>query len=282
MADQEIESSVAASNLIISVSSLVLCIAIAVTVSKFFDVLGWGGELASQAAGAASGAAPLLIDFARQRGRGRIRGPVAQWTRWRQSPPAMLTASLFGFAVLLFDSVFGLVMIRMTKYVIKVSGGDAAKFSQAYLLVGGAVVVPVVLIVTGALAIFASHRLQPHPRRWLCFGIGVYTVVRILMILISPPGPEDALTVPIFMAGAILTAGLLVAASMVAEWLGRRSQPTYSVTAYFRRLSPEDRYAALDLLAEQEEDRAAYGPVAALSRTSDPTQPPVRRRRRYR
>jgi hypothetical protein len=275
MAAEEPERSVASSSFRSSLAALVLGIAIAVTVSKIFEVIGWGGELASQAAGAASGAAPLLIDFVRQRGFRRIRGPIAQWVRWRQSPPPVLTASLFGFAVLLFDSVFGLVMVRMTKYVIKVSGGDAAKFSQAYLLVGGAVVVPVVLIVTAALAVFASHRLQPHPRRWLCFGIGVYLLVRILMFVISPPGPEDPTTTPILIVSAILTAGLLVAATMVAEVLGRRSQPTYSVTAYFRRLSPDDQYAALALLAEQED-----GLAAGLNQTSGSAPPPGRRRRR--
>jgi hypothetical protein len=61
---------------------------------------------------------------------------------------------------------------------------------SAYIVVGGAGV----FLVTGVLAVFAAHRLQPHPRRWLCFGIGVYVLVRILTLVISPPLPGDLTT----------------------------------------------------------------------------------------
>jgi hypothetical protein len=79
MADEEIGRPTAAgTNVRSSLVALVLGIAIAVSVSKFFDVIGWGGELASQAAGAASGAAPLLVDFVSQRHRGAGRGVATQ------------------------------------------------------------------------------------------------------------------------------------------------------------------------------------------------------------
>ena len=50
-----------------SVVALVLGVGLAVGVSAVFGLLGWGGELASQTAGAACGAAPLILDGVRQR-----------------------------------------------------------------------------------------------------------------------------------------------------------------------------------------------------------------------
>ncbi len=156
--------------------------------------------------------------------------------------------------MLLVDSTVGLVMSRSTRYVIRVSGGDPAKFSQAYLLVGSLIVIPVVLILTGVFAVFAAHRLQPHPRRWLWLGIGIYTVVRIADAADQPAraGQPDDRAHP--GRGAVLTALLLVASSMIAERISRRTLPTYTVTAYFRRLAPEDRHAALALLSEHAGD----------------------------
>ena len=51
-------------------------------VSAFFHLIGWGGEWASQTAGAASGAAPLIIDGIRQR---RRRDPRADLNALRQA-----------------------------------------------------------------------------------------------------------------------------------------------------------------------------------------------------
>lgn len=53
-------------NLRSSVAALALGVVLAITVAKLVSLIGIGGELASQAAGAASGAAPLLIDGLRQ------------------------------------------------------------------------------------------------------------------------------------------------------------------------------------------------------------------------
>jgi len=43
-----------------SIVALALGIVLAVGVNAFFSLIGWGGEWASQTAGAASGAAPLI------------------------------------------------------------------------------------------------------------------------------------------------------------------------------------------------------------------------------
>jgi hypothetical protein len=64
-------------------------------------VIGWGGEWASQVAGATSGAAPLIIDGVLQRCRRNPRDELAALRRGRQIWPWLLIASIFGFAVLL-------------------------------------------------------------------------------------------------------------------------------------------------------------------------------------
>lgn len=50
-----------ATSYVSSIVALALGIVLAVGVSSFFSLIGWGGEWASQTAGAASGAAPLII-----------------------------------------------------------------------------------------------------------------------------------------------------------------------------------------------------------------------------
>ena len=92
-----------------------LGIGLAVTVSAVFGVVGFGGELASQTAGAASGAAPLILDGIRQR-RDRVRRTdLVELSRGRQVRPRSLVASLFGFAVLLLDSGIGYAIVKASQ-----------------------------------------------------------------------------------------------------------------------------------------------------------------------
>jgi hypothetical protein len=71
-----------ANSYVSSLIALALGIVLAVGVSAFFHLIGWGGEWASQTAGAASGAAPLIIDGIRQR---RRRDPRADLNALRQA-----------------------------------------------------------------------------------------------------------------------------------------------------------------------------------------------------
>jgi hypothetical protein len=140
-------------------------IALAVGVSAFFGLIGWGGEWASQVAGATSGAAPLIIDGIRQRRRRDPRDDLNALRRRRQIWPRLLIASIFGFAVLLLDSVVGLVMYRVTRAAINLAHGDQDRFVQTYTLLGSVTTLPYVIAGTFLLAIAAGHRLGEASRR---------------------------------------------------------------------------------------------------------------------
>ena len=142
-----------------SIVALVFGIGLAVGVSAVFGVLGWGGELASQTAGAASGAAPLILDGIRQRrARGRRQDLVAL-SRGRQVRPKILVASLFGFAVLLIDSAIGYGIVKATQLAIRLADGDPEKWVTANAALGVIVVLPLVLAATALLGLAAGHRL---------------------------------------------------------------------------------------------------------------------------
>lgn len=257
-----------------SVVALVLGIVLAVLVSKVFDTVGWGGELASQAAGAASGSAPLLIDGARQRRARPRRVPLTGWLLSARRLSPVLVSSIFAFAVLLADSLVGFVLFRTTRYVITVSGGDLDRFARAYAVVGSVLVIPVVVIVTALCAVSATHRLPPTYKRWLAFALLLWVVVRAAMLLASPP--ETAVLGPgvgtlALVLGLVLTAGLLLGAALVGGWWAKRTQVTFTAATNFRRLSPDDQRAALSLLAEAPEPTGPSGPV-----TAGPSTPPSR------
>jgi hypothetical protein len=123
-----------ANSYVSSIIALALGIVLAVGVSAFFGLIGWGGEWASQVAGATSGAAPLIIDGIRQRRRRDPRDDLNALRRRRQIWPRLLIASIFGFAVLLLESVVGLVMYRVTRAAINLAHGDQDRFVQTYTL----------------------------------------------------------------------------------------------------------------------------------------------------
>jgi hypothetical protein len=85
-----------ANSYVSSIIALALGIVLAVGVSAFFGLIGWGGEWASQVAGATSGAAPLIIDGIRQRRRRDPRDDLNALRRRRQIRPRLLIASIFG------------------------------------------------------------------------------------------------------------------------------------------------------------------------------------------
>jgi hypothetical protein len=149
-----------ANSYVSSIIALALGIVLAVGVSAFFGLIGWGGEWASQVAGATSGAAPLIIDGIRQRRRRDPRDDLNALRRRRQIWPRLLIASIFGFAVLLLDSVVGLVMYRVTRAAINLAHGDQDRFVQTYTLLGSVTTLPYVIAGTFLLAIAAGHRLD--------------------------------------------------------------------------------------------------------------------------
>lgn len=233
-----------------SVAALMLGIVLALIFTKLFSFFGWGGEFASQTAGAASGAAPLLLDGILQR---RHLYPkiarAAGLRRLRLRQPAVLVASIFAFALLLFDSAFGYIMFHVTRLAIRASDGDQAKFTGAFIYVG-LVQAAITLVVTAMLGAAAAHRLQ-HPKRWIWFGMGIYTAVRIAMVLIgkaSVAGMGPALLT----TSAVLLGLLLTCAALVGTWWARRTQGVFDAAAYFRRLPREDQEAALALLSSDD------------------------------
>jgi len=81
----------------------------------------------------------LIIDGVRQRRRRNPRDELADLRRGRQIWPRLLIASIFGFAVLLLDSVVGLVMYRVARAAINLAQGGPSRtaysswFLRAYL-----------------------------------------------------------------------------------------------------------------------------------------------------
>jgi hypothetical protein len=223
---------------------------LAVGVSAFFSFIGWGGEWASQTAGAASGAAPLIIDGIRQRRRRDPRDDLNALRRGRQIWPRLLIASIFGFAVLLLDSVVGLVMYRITRAAITLAHGDQDRFLQTYTLVGSVTTLPYVISGTFLLAVAAGHRLGEGSRRWILLGITIYAVVRIAILLASGPSDIPGISTAAVIVGVFVTLPLMAGVSLLGARRARRTQAGFYARIYLHRLPAEDRDAALALLDE--------------------------------
>jgi hypothetical protein len=69
---------------------------------------------------------------------------IANLRRGRQIWPRLLIAAIFGFAVLLLDSVVGLVMYRVTRTAITLAHGDQERFLQTYSMLGLVTTLPYV------------------------------------------------------------------------------------------------------------------------------------------
>jgi hypothetical protein len=233
-----------------SVIALALGIVLAISVSALFGLLGWGGELASQTAGAASGAAPLIIDGVRQRRTQRSRPSLRALTRGLLYRPKLYIASAFGFAVLLLDSVASLLTFRLSEWTIELAEGDPASFTSVYAAMGSLITLPTVLIGTYLLAVAAGHRLREPRRRWILLGIGINAAVRIAMVLASTPPPSLEVTRGLVIAGVIVTMPLMAGIALLGARRARKTQAAYFARLYFRRLEPVDQEAALALLDE--------------------------------
>jgi hypothetical protein len=231
-----------------SIVALVLGVVLAVGVSSLFGLLGWGGEWASQTAGAASGAAPLILDGIRQRrARGR-RQDLLALSRGRQVASKILVASLFGFSVLFVDSMVGYAAVNATQEAIRVAGGDPTQWVRASAMVTTVAALPLVLAATLSLSVVAGHRLGERRRRWILFGMALFGVLRVLHLSIWGPLPGTSMAVSI--GSAVLTAVVLAGVALIGTWWARRTQAVFNATAFFRRLPEEDQEAALALLGE--------------------------------
>jgi hypothetical protein len=233
-----------------SVVALGFGIVLAVGVSAMFGLFGWGGELASQTAGAASGAAPLIIDGVRQRRTGRTPPTVSAVIRERLLRPKLFIASAFGFAVLLLDSLSALLVLRLIESTIRLADGDPTRLLSVYAVLGSLITLPTVLVGTYLLAVAAAHRLAEPKRRWILLGVGIYLAVRIAMLLASAPTPELNVSPGLVIVGVAISAPLIVGAALLGGRRARRTQAAYYAKTYFRRLGPADQEAALALLDE--------------------------------
>jgi hypothetical protein len=232
-----------------SIVALAVGVVLAVAVSAVFGLLGWGGELASQTAGAASGAAPLMIDGVRQRRAQRSRPSLRALTRGLLFRPRLFVASAFGFAVLLLESVSALLVLDLIQWTIQLAHGDPARVFSVFGVLGSTITLATVLIGTYLLAVAAGHRLAEPKRRWILLGLGIYVIVRIAMVLVSAPEVNIAPSL-LIVAGVIISMPLIVGAALLGVRRAHKTQAAYFARVYFRRLAPADQEAALALLDE--------------------------------
>lgn len=236
-----------------SVVALALGVVLSVAVSALFGAFGWGGELASQTAGATSGVAPLLIDAARQRHvRSRGVAGAAVVRTGRDWPRKLLVASCFAFALLLLESAWGWFVFHLARWSVRVAHADQARFQAVYILLGAIFVFPVVLTGAYLLALAAGRRLREHRRRWILLGMGVYAVVRIINAVVALTGPRtdglDAVNGVTIIAGFVVAVPLLCGVALLGVRRARRTQAAFDAAVFFRHLDPADRDAALALL----------------------------------
>lgn len=255
-----------------SIVALALGVGLAVAVSAVFGLIGWGGEFASQTAGAASGASPLILDGIRQRRTRGRRQDLLALSRGRQVASKIVVASLFGFGVLFVDSVVGYAVVNATQEALRVAGGDPAQWVRASTVMTAVVVLPLVLAATLALSVVAGHRLGERRKRWLLFGMGLYGVLRVLHVAIWGPLPGNSMAVSV--AGAVLTAAVLAGVALIGAWWARRTQAVFNATAFFRRLPEEDQEAALALLGETVAAQRST-PVTPGRHPDPPVPPPL-------
>jgi hypothetical protein len=270
-----------------SVVALAFGVVLAVGVSALFGLLGWGGELASQTAGAASGAAPLILDGIRQRrARPRSRPSLRAMSRGvLHRYNKLWIASAFAFAVILVDSAAGLGIWRLSRFLVRVADGDPSGVRPVYTALGAVVTLPVVFVSTYLFAVAAGHRLGDHRRRWLLLAMSIYGLVRIAMVLPATPSPDMVaigLTKPTIVLGLILTIPLMAGIALLGGRRARTTQTAFYAQLYFRRLSPADQEAALALLDETVTAPPVATPPAAAPRNAagSSAPPPAPRGRR--
>ncbi len=234
-------------------AALLLGVVLAVGISKVVSLIGIGGDLASQAAGAASGAAPLLIDGMRRRRAINSLLPRVSLDHVRFGRPPLLVASVFGFALLMIDTLIGPYLGFMTRRILTQATGSTDGYVRALLWAVGLIQVPLVAVITVGLATAAAHRMTHHKVRWIWFGISIYVVVRIAMVVFGNIELEGVGTAA-FVASAIFLGAVLGGLSMIGLLIATRTQAAFTAAAFFNHLSTDDQQAALALLANNDDD----------------------------
>jgi hypothetical protein len=239
-----------------SVVALVLGVLLAMITARLLTAAGWTGEYASQTAGAASGAAPLLIDGFRQRRELTRRLSLTRLARLRYSRPPVLVASVFGFALLVVDSASSFVLYNLTELAVSVVGGDTSpqRVLLAYQVSGGVVQAVFVLVMAALLGRSAAYRIARARKRWVWFGMAVFLLVRVAMLIATRASIEGTST-GLLIAAAVVATPILGLAAMVGVWRANRTQAAFNALAYFRRLPVEDQEAALSLLGVDQAPR---------------------------
>lgn len=246
-----------------SIAALVLGVVLALVVAKVVELVGIGGDLASQAAGAASGAAPLLVDGFRRRRLINRRLPRASLTRVRFGRPGILVGSLFGFALLGVETVTGPYLGLMTRHIVQASAGTDRGWRNGLVWAYGLLLLPIVAVATILLARAAAHRMLSHKRQWIWFGAAIYSAVRIGMVIIGHLQLQGVGVIGLVIS-ALIAGGFLGALSMIGVWLADRTQPAFLAAAFFNQLTPDDQQAALALLANNDDDPGNDMPVTPL------------------
>ena len=182
---------------------------------------------------------------------------IANLRRGRQIWPRLLIAAIFGFAVLLLDSVVGLVMYRVTRTAITLAHGVQERFLQTYSMLGLVTTLPYVIAGTFFLAVAAGHRLGEGSRRWILLGVGIYAVMQVAILLASGPSDIPGISVAAIIASVIVTLPLMAGVALLGARRARRTQAGFYARIYLHRLPAEDRDAALALLDETAATRRA-------------------------
>ncbi len=233
-----------------SLIALALGIVLGVAATKLFALLGWGGDVASQTAGAVSGAAPLILDGLLRHRAERSR-PRPGLTRELGYQSKLFIASAYGFALLIIDSGGSLLMLPVARWAVRLAHGDQARMMTVFGLLGTAIMLPLLLIATYLLAVAGGHRIGNRYRRWILLGMAVYAAMRIATVIASSQSAEQFnVTAGLVVLGVLSTLPLMVGIALLGARRARKTQTTYYAKTYFRRLAPADQEAALDLLDE--------------------------------
>ena len=239
----------ASSTAVDSIAVLVVGPVLALLAGIGCDLAGLQSQAAAQlpALVAAIPAVIAVIRLRRRRDPARELPALGQGTFAR---PGMLIAGIFGFGVLLMDTLVGAVLGFATSMSLQQVGGNAASFEAAFgtnsLILG----VPLELVLTGVLAARAAHYIGQAKLRWLLVGLALFAVVRMIILLVAAGG-RYGLNVPVIqLLGGVL---LLLPLFAVAAWAGvvwsRRTHAAFSAAAFLRRLPPAEQPAALARLA---------------------------------